>query len=79
MNQLNPANSLCEAMGGGKERVTLVAYRPGHRLGQQNTPAQWMSLSAPELPGGSSAAEAVEDYPGILQACLLYTSDDADE
>ena len=25
--------SLCEAMGGGKERVPLVAYRPGHRLG----------------------------------------------
>jgi hypothetical protein len=32
MNYLNPANSLCEAMGGGKERVAPGCLSPGASL-----------------------------------------------
>ena len=32
MYQLNPANSLCEAMGGGKERVAPGCLSPGASL-----------------------------------------------
>ena len=32
MYQLNPANSLCEAMGGGKERVPPGCLSPGASL-----------------------------------------------
>ena len=32
MNQSNPANSLCEAIGGGKERVAPGCLSPGASL-----------------------------------------------
>ena len=64
---MNPANSLCEAMGGGKERVAPGCLSPGASLRVAKRPAE---MAVPHRRACTSERQKLlEDNAAYLQSC----------